>query len=372
MSLDARKLSPSKGTFLSKWWLFVLIGISIILALVGLASFGTVDLSFFVSDAFVGGVLVMIVTALLAKMIWEGHYVEYFLETDFNHEVKIGKKRGEFSFNLEGRTFYGVDCGAIKIILLQGTVSIHEKKVQIPATNKGFSLQSFSGKKIGRLVLRALPIKDVDMILRLGWLGNDDIAKKKKIDTCNYLIKMMQSPQWAGVIWAAPSIPTELYKQYLYQEESLAYIECTYEAKITALSRESNERLTELKEYYLHIGSEVFHRACNIIKTSIQSYELAVNLVNYMFSQEPSRLQDTMAALNLESKTKTIQDVLRDELRKIEEMREIIQGYSAAIGLTPTEKEEQSKIEQLYERLKAMPETIGKKSKGIEQELPAT
>jgi hypothetical protein len=338
----AKKLSPARGGLLGKRWFILLIIIGIIASAVGLYYFGTVSLDFLFSNESIITITAIVMIAFVTKIIYDSHFIDYYLETDFNNEIKLGKKKGEFSFNLEGKNFYGVDCGSTKLILLQGTVANHEKKVLTPSMSGGriFSLQSLKGQKLNRLILRGVPITNLNTIITLGWLGFEDIEKNLHSPTVTNLKNMITSPDWTGVIWVAPYVPDDIYKQFLFNEKSLAEIETTYEGKTDTILRDFNARIDDLKSYYLHVGSEVFHQSAEIIKTTIQSYELAAILVNYMLSKHPSEVQDTIQALNLEAKIDTLPNVIEKELRKWEQMKEQLVRFGKVFGLQPQEVEE--------------------------------
>jgi hypothetical protein len=354
----AEKLSPARGGLLGRRWFLFLILVGIIASGIGLYYFGTVSLGFLFSNESIVTITATVIIAFIAKIIYDSHFTDYYLETDFNNEIKLGKKKGEFSFNLEGKNFYGVDCGSTKIILVQGTVANHEKKVLTPSMGGGrvFSLQSLKGQKLNRLVLRGVPITNVNTIITLGWLGFEDIEKGTYSVTVSNLKKLITSPDWARVIWVAPYVPDDIYKQFLFNEKSLAEIETTYEGKLDNILREWNARIDTLKSYYLHVGSEVFHENIEIIKTTIQSYELAAVLVNYMLSKHPSEVQDTIQALNLEAKIDSLPNVIERELRKFEQMKDQLVRFGKVVGLQPQEVEE--KVSVLRQALSGLEQKI--------------
>jgi hypothetical protein len=340
--MSAKKLSPSRGGLIGRRWFIFLIIIGIVASGVGLYYFGTVSLDFLFSNESIATITAIVIIAFVTKIIYDSHFTDYYLETNFNNEVKLGKKRGEFSFNLEGKNFYGVDCGSIKVILLQGTVANHEKKVLTPSMSGSriFSLQSLKGQKLNRLILRGVPITSVNTIITLGWLGFEEIEKNIHSTTVANLKNMITSPDWGGVIWVAPYVPDDIYKQFLFNEKSLAEIETTYEGKTDNILRDFNARMDQLKSYWLHVGSEVFHQGAEIIKTTIQSYELAAVLVNYMLSKHPSEVQDTIQALNLEAKIDTLPQVFEKEVRKMETMKDSFVRLGKVFGMEPKEVEE--------------------------------
>lgn len=351
------KLSPSKGSIFSKWWFLILIVGGIVGTVVGIGLFGTIDLSGLLSSEVLTVILAVVLIGIFAKVFYDSHFMDYYLEVDYNNELHIGKKRGEFSFNLENKTFYGVDCGRIKVILLQGAVATHEKKVLAPSlTNtRLFSLQSFKGQRLRRIVLRGIPITDVNMILRLGWLGIENIEQQKAPTTVLNLKKLIRSPDWQGVIWLAPYVPDDIYKQFLFNERSLADIETTFEGTRDNLMRDFNSRLEELKTYYLHVGSEVFHQSAEVIRTTIESYETSAVLVTYMLSKHPSEVQDVLAAMGLESK-RDFGSALEKKVREFEQLKDQLTRLGGVVGLTKPEVEE--KISRLREGINTIKERI--------------
>lgn len=338
--MSAKNLSPAKGGFIRKRWFIVLVIIGIIGAVAGVYYFGTFPIEVLFSDEVLVAVTVTALVSFVAKILYDSHFVDYYVETDFNSEIKLGKKKGEFSFDLENKTFYGVDCGSTKIILLQGSPANHEKKIVTPSFSKGrvFSLQSLQGRKVNRLVLRGVPITSPNTIISLGWLGNPDV--EKSVNVSNKLRQMITSPDWSSVIWLAPYIPDDLYKQFIFNEKSLAEIETTYEGKTDNLLRDFNARVGELKNYWLHVGTEVFHESIETIKTTIESYELAAVLVTYMLKKHPSEVQDAIAALNLEAKIDSLPSVIEKKLREIEQFRDQLVRLGGVVGLQPAEVEE--------------------------------
>lgn len=360
--MSAKNLSPAKGGFIRKRWFIILVIIGIIASIVGLYYFGTFPVEVLFSNEMLITITVTVVVSFIAKVIYDSHFVDYYVETDFNNEIKVGKKKGEFSFDLESKTFYGVDCGLTKIILLQGSPANHEKKIVTPSFSKGriFSLQSLQGRKVNRLVLRGVPITSSNTIINLGWLGNPDV--EKNVNVSNKLKQLITSPDWSSVIWLAPYIPDDLYKQFLFQEKSLAEIETIYEGKTDNILREFNARIDELKNYWLHVGTEVFHESIETIKTTIESYELAAVLVTYMLKKHPSEVQDAIAALNLEAKIDSLPSVIEKQLRQMEQIKDQFLRLGAVVGIQPAETEEKlgALTQAVHAIRKRLPGTTGK------------
>lgn len=356
MTAYARKLSPARGNIFTRYWFIIIFAAAAIAIIIGLGIFGTLDISGLFSHQVLLAILCLLSGAVIVKVFSDSRFIDYSLETDYNSELKLGKKRGEFSLNIEGKTFYGVDCGGTKLILLQGAPANHEKKVLTPSISSGkiFSLQSFRGRKLNRLVLRGIPVTDVNVIIRLGWMGIEAVeSNQQSSKTVTNLKNLITSSEWGGVIWVAPCIPDDLYKQFLFNEKSLSQIETIYEGKLTNIGKDFNHRLEELKEYFHHTGSEVLHQSVEIVKTTIESYEIAFGLITYMLAKNPQEIQDAMTALNLEANKDSLPDVMERKLREIERLKDMFERVGAVIGAAPPEvKTQLTTIEKTMQGLR--------------------
>jgi hypothetical protein len=348
-----QKLSPAKGSIFTRWWFLIIVSVGIAVMLGLLARFGTINLSGLFSGQVAVIMLVIVLIFIFAKVIYDSHFVDYYLESAYNHEVYMGKKRGEFTFTLEGRTFHVVDCGKIKLVLLQGTVGNHEKKVVTPSISRAgkiFTIQSLRGQRLKKLVLRGVPITDVAKIRRLGWIGNTAISEGKDATTSKNIESMIKSPDWTGVIWIAPSVPDEVYKQFLFNETTLAEIETTYQANQDLMLHEFNERVDQLKTHFTEVSSELLHETMEVMRVSASSFEDAGVMVAFMLGKHPSEIQDAMSALNLEANIGTLPSVLEKKAQEIERVTEALRRMGRAIGMAPSELEEQ--IEKMTEAFK--------------------
>jgi hypothetical protein len=195
------------------------------------------------------------------------------------------------------------------------------------------------------------------MILRLGWLGIEDIEQQKNPTVVSNLKKLISSPDWQGVIWLAPYVPDDIYQQFLFNEKSLADIEVTFEGARDNLMRDFNQRIEDLKTYYVHVGTEVFHQSVEVIRTTIESYEIAVVLVTYMLSKHPSEVQDVMAALDLESKRDSLPNVIEKKVREMEDMKEKMLRLGKVVGMASPELE--TKLAVLEEGFNEIRKKIG-------------
>lgn len=310
-------------------------GIAILALAILLQLYGTLSIEEVVNSTTVQYLVGVVLIVIIARQVWESTFPRYSIEYDYNNEVDMGRKRGEFNFSLEGKTFYGVDCGGVKIILLQGTVAPHEKRLLSPQKKGGrvFTIQRLAGRKLKRLVLRGVPINDPNMIIRLGFLGRDDVLGNQNI--VNNLQRMLTSADWSSVVWLAPHLPDELYKQFLFQERSFSEIETTYEGRLDNLIVEFNDRVIELKNHYMSVSMNIFYGMLKSIRTVIGSSDQAMLIVNYLLGKRPKEVEDALTALHLEGGTERLRRAMTDKVQDLEDAKDLSKRLTALFAETP-------------------------------------
>lgn len=354
-----RTLQPAKYSFVqanAKKIFVITFAITLITALEAL---GTVRIENYVTVEMLTGVAGVIMVLAVAYLAWLGHFPKEYVEPSYNHEAYVGRKRGEFRFELHGKTFHGVDCGGQKIVLLQGTVANHEKKVVKPQKKGAFySLGSLTGRPVERLVIRGTPIVNPVDVVELGWLGKKEVVENPAVKA--NLERLIQSPSWAGTIWIAPYIPDGLYKQFLFNEKTLGEIETEYEGRIGAVTRDFNDRVRALKNHYMTVSSNVFFQMVKTVRNVIGASDNAMLIVLYLLEKKPQEIQDAVTALRLEGGTGRLHRAIEKKLSEFEEIRKMIPRLEEIFGRATPEKVEMevSALKRMYEGLKEKVKTV--------------
>jgi hypothetical protein len=345
VSLTRKKIS-------FRWLAFLIVVVAVVVSAVLLKLYGTVPIEEAVTSpsaeyAF-GLAFTAFLVAALSYSFWNMRFPQYNLEYDYNSEVEVGRKKGEFTFNLEGRVFHGVDCGGVKIVLLQGTPANHEKKVLVPQRRSGtlFTIQNLSGRRMKRLVLRGIPITDANLIVRLGWLGDKEMLANTQVQ--ENLKRLITSASWSSTVWIAPNIPDTLYQQFIFQEKTLAQIETTFEGRIDNLTKDYNDRVEELKNHYMQVSMDVFFSMVKSIRTVIGNADQAILIVLYLLGKRPKEVEDALSALHLEGGTEHLRKALSDKVAEFEELRDMVERLNALFGPAPQPlKEEVSALKKI-------------------------
>lgn len=282
---------------------------------------------------------VLAAAAVILPMAY-GIYILRFpkvaLEVDYNNEVALGRKRGELTFSLEGKTFNGVDCGKLKVIFLHGAVKSHEKRVYKPQRHyRGEGIKRLTGRKIDRIVERGVPVTDAQDIVELGWIGREVLGDPDRKDQ---LINHIKQPGWEGVIWLAPYIPDELYRSFLFQEKTLPEIESLYEGRLDSLTRNFTKRVTSLKDHYRLKTSVAMYEMVDVISDQFTSVTQAMSIVNYMLKRHPREVADTITALRLEGGLEKFKTVFEKKVGEFEEFKEYVERLAETMGWKPPEE----------------------------------